>query len=63
MTNLEKFEEVFGIKLDPHEAQYTDFPCSCADVDFCDKYQADCDEPEGCPAKNFWDKEYKEVTK
>lgn len=62
MTNLEKFEEVFGIKLDPYEARNTDFPCSCANIDFCDKYQADCYGP-GCPAKNFWHKEYVEKNK
>ena len=62
MTNLEKFEEVFGIKLDPVEVQYTYFPCECVDADFCDKYEADCDEL-GCPAQDFWTKEYVEKNK
>lgn len=61
MTNLEKFEEVFGIKLDPLEAKHTDFPCECAHVDFCDKHVCNCDS--SCPAENFWDKEYVEKTK
>jgi len=59
MTNLEKFEEVFGIKLNPYDAQHTDFPCECAHNDFCDKYQCDGSGVE-CPATKFWDKEYVE---
>ena len=58
MTNLEKFEEVFGIKLDPYEAKNADFPCSCAHIDFCDKHI--CDD---CPTKKFWNKEYVERVK
>lgn len=56
MTNLEKFEEVFGIKLDPYEAKNINFPCDAAHIDFCDKRSYHCDS--SCPAKNFWDKEY-----
>ena len=57
MTNLEKFEEVFGIKLDPYEAKNIKFPCDAAHIDFCDKHIC-----ADCPAKDFWRKEYKEVS-
>lgn len=62
MTNLEKFQEVFGIKLDPYSStiQYDDFLCKCVDADFCNEH--DCG-LSGCPADNFWGKEYKEVNK
>ena len=62
MTNLEKFEEIFGIKLDPYEAKNTSFPCECAHIDFCDRYECNLsdDSQNNCPAIKFWSKEYKE---
>ena len=60
MTNLEKFEEIFGIKLDPIEVRYTDFPCDCVDYEFCKMHECDGDEVDCPAANNFCSKEYKE---
>lgn len=51
MTNAEKFEEVFGIKIDE------DYPadiCDSVDHDICLVH--DCP---NCPIFKFWDREYK----
>ena len=56
MTNAEKFEEVFGIKIDE------DYPagiCQTISHDICE--QNICTEE--CPAFKFWDREYKEPVK
>ena len=57
MTNLEKFEEVFGIQLDPNciDDYASDFLCNCVHSDFCDNRR--CKE---CQVKDFWVKEYVE---
>lgn len=54
MTNAEKFEEVFGIKIDE------DYPasiCQCVDTRICEGTNS-CPE---YPAFKFWEREYKEV--
>ena len=51
MTNAEKFEEVFGLKMDK------DYPgdiCSCVDPKICINHKCD-----RCPAFLFWEREYK----
>ena len=53
MTNAEKFEEVFGIKIDE------DYPaniCGCVDPKICTNHIC-VDE---CPAFKFWEREYKD---
>ena len=50
MTNAEKFEEVFGIKID----EYPDDLCSSADNKYCIN-SATCGD---CVLFHFWDKEY-----
>lgn len=50
MTNAEKFEEVFGIKID----EYPDDPCSIADHKYCTNSNACTD----CTLFHFWDKDY-----
>ena len=52
MTNAEKFEEVFGIKIDE---DYPANPCDIFDHSICMNH--DCDNE--CPAYNFWNREYK----
>ena len=52
MTNAEKFEEVFGIKI---EEDYPAGICRAISHDICE--QNICDEE--CPAFKFWDREYK----
>jgi hypothetical protein len=54
MTNAEKFEEVFGIKIDEN---YPAPICKCIDIHICES-SIDCSE---CPAFYFWEHEYKEV--
>lgn len=55
MTNAEKFEEVFGIKIEEHLRYRLRDLCKlisnkpCADIS--------C---EDCPAFRFWEREYKE---
>lgn len=53
MTNAEKFEKVFKIKIDD------DFcppdPCFIVDHNICDNANSCGD----CPVHNFWEKEYK----
>jgi hypothetical protein len=54
MTNAEKFEEVFGMKIDE------DYPkgiCQSIDHKICIEHN--CSD---CPAFKFWDREYKEET-
>lgn len=53
MTNAEKFEEVFGIKIDD---DYPADPCDIFDHTICtDSY---C---EYCLAHNFWKKKYEKA--
>lgn len=54
MTNAEKFEEVFGIKIDEN---YPAPICKCIDIHICER-SITCSE---CPAFKFWEREYKEV--
>ena len=49
MTNREKFEEVFNLKMDDHPAGI----CLIIDSQVCDI----CGDE--CPAFNFWDREWK----
>jgi len=64
MTNLEKFEEVFGVTIDDrflrpagHQCKFLDFIDSLSDK--CSDYVTCWD----CPLYKFWDKEYVEKTK
>lgn len=50
MTNAEKFEEVFGIKINEDPAAI----CGCIDVRICEDNNCDT-----CPAFKFWKREYK----
>lgn len=50
MTNAEKFEEVFGIKIDEYPADL----CDTADHKYCTNSN-DCPD---CVLYHFWDKEY-----
>lgn len=52
MTNAEKFEEVFGIKIDE---EYSSGICQSIDHKICEEHNC----PD-CPAFRFWDKEYVE---
>ena len=52
MTNAEKFEEVFGIKID----EYPGDVCDIADHQIC----IDASDCHHCPLHKFWDKRYKE---
>lgn len=51
MTNAEKFEEVFGIKID----EYPDDLCSIADREICVNHNCD----KRCPLYHFWEREYR----
>jgi len=51
MTNAEKFEEVFGIKID----EYPDTLCDIADHDICVN-ASDCSH---CRLHKFWEKQYR----
>ena len=53
MTNAEKFEKVFGIKIDVYPADL----CDIVDHDICVNANS-CDD---CPVYHFWEKEYKET--
>lgn len=63
MTNLEKFQEVFGITIDDRYVRPLCQQCRILDTSdemkTCEDY-ATCLE---CPLFKFWDKEYKEVNK
>ena len=54
MTNAEKFEEVFGLKIDEYPASI----CFTIDQSICPEHN--CDD---CPAFKFWDREYKKPVK
>lgn len=54
MTNAEKFEEVFGHKLNPN--YFKKWSCAIFNTNPCKKYDFDCNK---CPLFYFWDKEYK----
>lgn len=54
MTNAEKFEEVFGIKID----EYPDELCSIANDKYCTNSNACTD----CTLFHFWSKEYDNKT-
>lgn len=54
MTNAEKFEKVFGIKIDD---TYPSDPCDIVDHNIC----VDANSCGDCPVHNFWEKEYKEI--
>ena len=49
MTNAEKFEEIYGFKVDNYPLD----PCGIVDHKVCISYE--CDD---CPLYNFWEKEY-----
>lgn len=51
MTNAEKFEEVFGIKID----EYAEDPCDIAYHDICVNHSCG----KSCPLYHFWKKEYR----
>lgn len=55
MTNAEKFEEVFGIKV----AEYPDDPCNTAHDTYC-IHSETCSE---CRLYHFWSREYIETSK
>lgn len=52
MTNAEKFEEVFGIKISD---EYPADPCDMADHHICINAPS-CSR---CPLKGFWGKQYR----
>lgn len=52
MTNAEKFEEVFGIKIDEN---YPADPCDIFDSNICTEASG-CSK---CIAYNFWGKRYR----
>ena len=52
MTNAEKFEEVFGIKI---AKNYPADICDSVDPNIC--IENDCSD---CPIFGFWNQEYKE---
>ena len=51
MTNAEKFEKVFGLKIDEN---YPSDPCDMVDHDIC----VNADGCHNCPVYKFWEKEY-----
>lgn len=51
MTNAQKFEEVFGLKIDK---DYLDDICGCVDSKICASHNCG-----RCPAFHFWKREYK----
>lgn len=51
MTNAEKFEEIFGIKID----EYPDDLCDIADHEIC-MNASGCSK---CPLNHFWKKQYR----
>ena len=53
MTNAEKFEKVFGIKVND---TYSSDPCDIVDPSIC----INANSCGTCPVCNFWEKEYKE---
>ena len=55
MTNAEKFEEVFGHKLNPN--YFKKWSCAIFNTNPCKKYDYDCNK---CPLLDFWNKECKE---
>lgn len=65
MTNLEKFQEIFGITIDDRFVRSLSGQCKILDLidsnkeEACAKY-ATCHE---CPLYKFWDKEYIEKIK
>ncbi len=52
MTNKEKFKEVFGIEIDN---KMPADPCDIFHHNICMNHECN----EKCPARHFWDKEYK----
>lgn len=52
MTNAEKFEEVFGIKI---EENHPADPCDIFDHNCCINHCCNV----RCPAYHFWNKEFK----
>lgn len=52
MTNAEKFEEVFGIKIDEC---YPAAPCDIFDHNICIEHNCTYE----CPAYKFWSRKYK----
>ena len=64
MTNLEKFQEVFGITIDDRFVRSLGGQCKI--LDFIDPTQYKCEFPgtcHECPLYKFWDKEYVEKNK
>ena len=54
MTNGEKFEEIFGLKI----SCVPDNPCSIVSEDYC--IDSSCDK---CKLNNFWNKQYRKPKK
>jgi len=52
MTNAEKFEEVFGIKIDE---EHPSDPCDIFVHDICLEHHCNM----RCPAYKFWNKKFK----
>ena len=52
MTNAEKFEEVFGIKIDEN---HPDNPCGIFHHFVCVEHECNMK----CPAYKFWERKYK----
>jgi len=62
MTNLEKFQEIFGVTIDDRFVRSGGGQCTVLDFIDSDSTSSKCEEyscPE-CPLHKFWDKEYKE---
>ena len=55
MTNAEKFEEVFGIKIDEN---FPSDPCDIFAHDICIEHRCNT----RCSAYNFWDKKFKKAS-
>lgn len=55
MTNAEKFEEVFGLKIDNFEKIKNLKLCELVDTkDICKAHRCD-----NCKLSNFWNKQYR----
>lgn len=64
MTNLEKFQEIFGITIDDRFVRSLGGQCKILDLIDPTKYK--CEEYDSChecPLFRFWDKEYVERVK
>lgn len=57
MTNAEKFEKVFGLKMD----SVPDDPCGIVDDKYCSNNGELYGSCNGCNLLNFWNREYVEA--